>query len=141
MPSQKQHAVVTIQLDAGQANPGKVGQSLGSYGVNIAQVIRAYNTATEHRRGEVVPAVVTVYEDRSFSLELKSPPTSFLLRKAAGVERGSGRPHTDRAGTITRDELERIAKVKLPDLNTDDLAAACKIIAGTARSMGIAIVD
>jgi large subunit ribosomal protein L11 len=141
-------ATVRIQLEAGEASPGKVGQALGAHGVNIGAVIAAYNTASAARRGLVVPVVVTLYDDRSFDLRLKTPPTSALLARAAvvapaaGLPRGSGRPGAD--GPITklgRDQVREIARTKLPDLNTDDLDAAERIVAGTARSMGIEVVD
>jgi large subunit ribosomal protein L11 len=135
-------ATVRIQLEAGEASPGKVGQALGAHGVNIGAVIAAYNTASAARRGLVVPVVVTVYDDRSFDLRLKTPPTSALLARAAGLPKGSGRAGAD--GPITklgRDQVREIARTKLPDLNTDDLDAAERIVAGTARSMGIEVVD
>ncbi len=133
--------VVTMHLAAGQANMGKAGQALGPYGVNIVEVVRSYNAATEHQRGQTVPAVVTIYEDRSFSLALKTPPTSALLRQATGLEKGSAHPNGLPVATLTRTQLREVAKRKLPDLNTDDLEVAEKTVAGTARSMGIAISD
>ena len=140
-PARRAVATVKLNLDAGEANPGKVGQSLGGHGVNIMEFCRAYNDATATQRGRVLPAVVTVYDNRSFSFIVKTPPASRLLLEAAGVERGSSTPNTNgaRAGTVTRGQLREIASMKLPDLNTDDLDAAERIIAGTARSMGITI--
>lgn len=132
-------AVVNIQLEAGQANMAKAGQALGPHGVNIVEIVRSYNDATDHQRGEIVPAVITVYEDRSFSLDLKTPPTSALLRKAAGLTKGSPHPDGVPVATLTRAQVREVAQRKLPDLNTDDLDAAAKIVAGTARSMGIAV--
>ena len=132
-------ATVAIQLDAGQANMGKAGQALGPHGVNIVEVVRQYNAATEFQRGDVVPVVVTIYEDRSFSLVTRTPPTSALLRKAAGVEKGATSPNGSPVATLTREQLREVARRKLPDLNTADLDAAERIVAGTARSMGFAV--
>ena len=142
MPRMAQKTVLTrlkLQLQAGEANPGKVGQALGAHGVNIMAFCRDYNAATQAQRGAIVPAEVTVYDDRSLTFVTKTPPTSALLRAAAGVERGSGEPNRDRVGRVTRDQVRDIARTKLPDLNTDDLDMAERIIAGTARSMGITI--
>ena len=142
MPARKRvAATVRIQLEAGQASPGKVGQSLGAHGVNVVAFMTAYNRASAAQRGMVVPAVVTVYDDRSFDLELKTPPTSALLARAAGLPGGSGRPGADPpVAKLARDQLREIARTKLPDLNTADLDAAERIVAGTARSMGIEVV-
>jgi len=143
MPARKRvAATVRIQLEAGQASPGKVGQSLGAHGVNVVAFMTAYNCASAAQRGMVVPAVVTVYDDRSFDLQLKTPPTSALLARAAGLPGGSGRPGADAPiAKLDRDQLREIARAKLPDLNTDDLDTAARIVAGTARSMGIEVVD
>jgi large subunit ribosomal protein L11 len=143
MPARKRvAATVRIQLEAGQASPGKVGQSLGAYGVNVVAFMTAYNRASAAQRGMAVPAVVTVYDDRSFDLQLKTPPTSALLARAAGLPGGSGRPGADAPiAKLDHDQLREIARAKLPDLNTDDLDAAARIVAGTARSMGIEVVD
>ncbi|HVQ91293.1 MAG TPA: 50S ribosomal protein L11 [Mycobacteriales bacterium] len=138
-PKKKIVATVTIQLDAGQANMGKAGQALGPHGVNIVEVVRTYNAATEKQRGDVVPAVITIYEDRTFSLVTKTPPTSALLRKAAGLDRGASAPNGTPVARLTREQVRDVARVKLPDLNTTDLDAAERVIAGTARSMGIAV--
>jgi large subunit ribosomal protein L11 len=138
-PKKKIVATVTIQLDAGQANMGKAGQALGPHGVNIVEIVRTYNAATEQQRGDVVPAVITIYEDRTFSLVTKTPPTSALLRKAAGLAKGAGHPSGTPVGRLTREQVREVARRKLPDLNTVDLDAAERIVAGTARSMGIAI--
>ena len=132
-------AVVDIQLQAGQANMAKVGQALGPHGINLIEVVRTYDAASANQRGEIVPAVVTVYEDRSFSLVTKTPPTSALLRQAAGLTKGSPRPNGAPVATLTRSQIREVARRKLPDLNTDDLDTAEKTVAGTARSMGIAI--
>ena len=135
-------ATVKVQLDAGEAGPGKVGQSLGAYGINIGAFLTAYNTASAAQRGMVVPVLVTIYDDRSFDLQLKTPPTSALLARAAGLPKGSGRPGADGPiAKLGRDQLREIATTKLPDLNTTDLDAAERIVAGTARSMGIELVD
>jgi large subunit ribosomal protein L11 len=143
MPSRKRvAATVRVQLQAAAASPGKVGQALGVHGINIAAFIAAYNTGTASQRGLVVPVVVTVYDDRSFDLQLRTPPTSALLARAAGLPRGSGRPGSDApVAKLARAQLREIAMVKLPDLNTADLDAAERIVAGTARSMGIEVVD
>jgi large subunit ribosomal protein L11 len=143
MPSPKRvAATVKIKLEAGQASPGKVGQALGVHGVNVGAVIAAYNTASAARRGMVVPVVVTVYDDRSFDLQLRTPPTSALLASAAGLPKGSGRPGADGPiAKLDRDRVREIARTKLPELNTTDLDAAERIVAGTARSMGIELVD
>jgi large subunit ribosomal protein L11 len=138
-PKKKVTATVRIQLDAGQANMGKAGQALGPYGVNIVEVVRAYNAATDNQRGDVVPAVITIYEDRSFTLATKTPPTSTLLRKAAGLDSGAARPNGTPVARLTRAQVREVARRKLPDLNTTDLDAAERIVAGTARSMGIAV--
>ncbi|MFE0026873.1 uL11 family ribosomal protein [Amycolatopsis sp. NPDC059021] len=131
---------VTLHLDAGNAPVVDLGKMLGQTGVNLVEVKKAYDTATAAQRGDVVPVVVSVFEDRSFELRLKTPPTSFLIRKALG-DKGSARPGHETAGKLTRDQLREIAERKLPDLNTADLDAAMRTVAGTARSMGVAIVD
>jgi len=143
MPSRKRvAATVKLQLEAGQASPGKVGQALGAHGINIMAFLAAYNAASANQRGMVVPVVVTIYDDRSFDLQLKTPPTSALLASAAGLAKGSGRPGIDGpVAKLDRDRVREIARTKLPDLNTTDLDAAERIVAGTARSMGIELVD
>jgi large subunit ribosomal protein L11 len=143
MPARKRvAATVKVQLQAGQASPGKVGQALGAHGINLMAFICAYNAASAAQRGLVVPVVVTVYDDRSFELELRTPPTSALLARAAGLPGGGGRPGADPpVAKLDRDQLREIARTKLPDLNTTDLDAAERIVAGTARSMGIEVVD
>jgi large subunit ribosomal protein L11 len=138
--AQKQKFKVTLELPAGEAPMVDLGKMLGQTGVNLVEVKRSYDTATSGQRGEVVPAVVTVFEDRTFTLRLKTPPTSFLIRKALGGK-GSARPGHTGAGTLTRAQLRAIAERKLPDLNTPDLDKAARTIAGTARSMGVSIVD
>ena len=134
-------AVVKIQIPAGQATPAPpVGTALGPHGVAIMDFCKAYNAATEAQRGTIVPVEITVYEDRSFTFVLKTPPTPVLLREAAGVAKGSVNPGREGAGTITDAQIEEIAMVKMPDLNAYDLEAAKLQIAGTARSMGLEVV-
>ena len=133
-------AVIKLQIKAGAATPAPpVGPALGQHGVNIMEFCKAYNAATESQRGDVVPVEISVYEDRSFTFELKTPPAARLLLKAAGVEKGSGEPHVKKVASITMDQVRQIAQTKMRDLNATDIDAAAKIIAGTARSMGITI--
>jgi large subunit ribosomal protein L11 len=135
-------AVVKIQIPAGQATPAPpVGTALGPHGINIMDFCKAYNAATENQRGQIIPAEISIFEDRSFTFILKTPPTPFLLRQAAGVEKGSPNPRLEKVGRVTRDQLRRIAQTKLPDLNTADLDDAMAQVAGTARSMGLEVVD
>ena len=144
MPPKKRKlsAVIKLQIQAGAATPAPpVGPALGQHGVNIMEFCKAYNAATESQRGNIVPVEISVYEDRSFTFELKTPPAAQLLLKAAGVEKGSGEPHRTKVGTVTMDQVREIAQTKLPDLNANDLEQATKIIAGTARSMGITIAN
>ncbi|HEX2314780.1 MAG TPA: 50S ribosomal protein L11 [Thermomonospora sp.] len=139
-PKKKVSAVVKVQLSAGQATPAPpVGTALGPHGVNIMDFCKQYNAATESQRGNVVPVEITIYEDRSFTFVTKTPPAPKLILKAAGIEKGSGEPHKTKVGSITRDQVREIAQTKMPDLNARDLEAAEKIIAGTARSMGIEV--
>jgi large subunit ribosomal protein L11 len=139
-PKRKIAAVVKLQINAGAATPAPpVGPALGQHGVNIMEFCKQYNSATESQRGNVVPVEITIYEDRSFTFVTKTPPAARLILKAAGVEKGSGTPHTAKVATITREQVREIASTKLPDLNANDLDAAEKIIAGTARSMGITV--
>ena len=131
---------VKLHVPGGQANPAPpVGPALGQHGVNIMEFCKAYNAATEAQRGDVVPVEISVYEDRSFDFKLKTPPAARLLLKAAGVEKGSGTPHTTKVATVTMDQVREIATLKQVDLNANDVDAAAKIIAGTARSMGITV--
>ena len=133
-------AVIKIELPAGQATPAPpVGTALGPHAVYIMDFVKQYNAATQAQAGSVVPVEITIYEDRSFSFVLKTPPAAVLLRKAAGVDKGSSEPHKEKVGTVTREQLREIAQTKLPDLNTDDIDAAKQQVAGTARSMGIAV--
>lgn len=132
-------ATVKLELEAGRATPAPpVGRDLGPHGVDLAQFVRRYNDATRDQTGTIIPAVVTIYEDRSFAFVTKTPPTAVLLREAAGIERGSGTPGNGPVGTVTREQLREIAEKKLPDLNTTSVEAAMKVVAGTARSMGVA---
>ena len=141
-PKKKLVTTFTLQLPAGQATPAPpVGPALGQHGLNIMEFCKAYNAQTESQRGDIVPAEISVYEDRSFSFVLKTPPAARLLLKAAGVQKGSGVPHREKVGTITRAQLREIAERKRADLNVNDVDAAEKVIAGTARSMGITVTD
>ena len=138
--SKKVTGLIKLQIQAGAANPAPpVGPALGQHGVNIMELCKAYNAATESQRGNVVPVEITVYEDRSFTFILKTPPAAELIKKAAGVQKGSGTPHTVKVAKITREQVRQIAEQKRADLNSNDLDAAEKIIAGTARSMGITV--
>lgn len=132
---------VKLELDAGQARVDKVGQALGPHGVNIVKFCEAYNLATQDQRGLRVPVLVTIRPDRSFALAVKTPSTAALLRRAAGIERGSARPGLQEAGVLSREALREVARTKLPDLGSVDLDAAERIVAGTARSMGLTIKD
>ena len=135
-------AVIKLALNAGKANPAPpVGPALGQHGVNIMMFCKEYNARTADQAGTVVPVEISVFEDRSFTFILKTPPASVLLCKAAGIEKGSNEPNKKRVGTITSAQLQEIAQTKLPDLNANDVEAAMKIIAGTAKNMGIAIAD
>ena len=140
-PKKKKVAgLIKLQIQAGAANPDPpVGPALGQHGVNIMEFCKAYNAATESQRGNIVPVEITVYEDRSFSFVTKTPPAAQLIKKAAGVAKGSGVPHTTKVGKITMDQVREIAETKKEDLNANDIDAAAKIIAGTARSMGIEV--
>jgi large subunit ribosomal protein L11 len=141
-PKKKKKVVglIKLQIQAGAANPAPpIGPALGQHGVNIMEFCKAYNAATESQRGSIVPAEITVYEDRSFDFILKTPPASQLIKKAAGVAKGSPVPHTQKVGSITRTQALQIAEIKMPDLNANDPEAAANIIAGTARSMGITV--
>ncbi|MBC7360836.1 MAG: 50S ribosomal protein L11 [Candidatus Aminicenantes bacterium] len=136
-------AKVKLQIVAGQASPAPpVGPSLAPHGVNLMDFVRQFNDRTKNmEEGTIVPVVVTVYKDRSFTFVIKTPPTSFLLKKAAGIAKGSSAPNKEKVGKVTRKQIEEIAKIKLPDLNTDDLEAAIRCIEGTAKNMGLEIVS
>lgn len=137
--AKKIEAYIKLQVKAGEANPSPpVGPALGQHGVNIMEFCKAFNAKTQDvEKGMPIPVVITVYNDRSFTFITKTPPASVLLRKAAGIAKGSGTPNTDKVGTVNREQLEEIAKTKMPDLNANDLDAAVKIIAGSAVSMGL----
>lgn len=140
MAEKKIKAVVKIQATGGAATPAPpLGPILGQQGVNIAQFVNDFNNATQDRKGETVPAILTIYEDRSFSFVLKIAPASELIKKAAKIAKGSGKPLSEKVGTITKDQLREIATAKLPDLNTNDIDRAMNIIAGTCRQMGVDI--
>ncbi|MFC4001594.1 50S ribosomal protein L11 [Prauserella oleivorans] len=142
MPPKKKKlaAIIKLQIQAGAANPAPpVGPALGQHGVNIMEFCKAYNAATESQRGNVVPVEISVYEDRSFDFKLKTPPAAKLLLKAAGVEKGSNEPHKNKVGKVTWDQIREIAETKKSDLNAYDVDQAAKIIAGTARSMGLTV--
>ncbi len=133
---------VKLQIPAGAANPSPpVGPALGQRGVNIMEFCKAFNAQTQNMQGLVIPVVITVYADRSFTFVTKSPPASVLLKRAAGIEKGSPTPHKSKVGKVTRKQVEEIAQTKLNDLTASDLAAAARSVAGTARSMGIEILD
>ncbi len=141
-PKKKVSGLIKLQIQAGAANPAPpVGPALGQHGVNIMEFCKAYNAATESQRGQIIPVEITVYEDRSFTFVLKTPPASRLILKAAGLAKGSGVPHTTKVGSISRDQVREIATTKMPDLNANDVEAAMKIIEGTARQMGVTVTE
>ena len=134
--------VVKLQLPAGKATPAPpVGPALGQYGVNIMEFVKQFNAKTASQPGMIIPAVLTVYSDRSFSFILKTPPASVLIRKAAGIEKGSGAPNKSKVAKLTMAQVMEIAKVKLPDMNANDVEAAAAMVAGTARSMGVDVTE
>lgn len=134
--------LIKLQIPAGAANPAPpVGPALGQHGVNIQDFCAQFNAATQDKRGDILPVVISVYEDRTFSFIVKTPPAAELLKKATGIKKGSGSSLKEKSGTITRKQLEDIAKIKMPDLNAKDLEGAINIIAGTARQMGLVIKD
>lgn len=140
--AKKIKTVIKLQIQAGKANPAPpVGPALGQHGLNIQEFCVKFNEATKDKMGDIIPAEITVFEDRTFTFVLKTPPASDLLRKAAGIEKGAGNPLKDKAGTISKAKLREIAEKKMPDLNANNIEAAEKIIAGTARSMGIKIEE
>jgi large subunit ribosomal protein L11 len=133
-------AILKLQIPAGQASPAPpVGPALGQHGVNIMDFVKAYNAATESQMGTIVPVEISIYEDRSFTFITKTPPAAVLLRQAARLEKGSPEPHKEKVGSVTQDQIRQIAETKMVDLNANDIDAAMKIIAGTARSMGITV--
>jgi large subunit ribosomal protein L11 len=138
--AKKVRAIVKLQIEAGKATPAPpVGPALGQHGVNIMGFVKEYNARTASQAGNIVPAVLTVFEDRSFSFELKTPPAAAMLRKAAGVEKGSGSAKVEKVGTVSLDQVREIAETKMPDLNASDVEGAIRIVEGTARSMGIQV--
>jgi large subunit ribosomal protein L11 len=140
--AKKIRTVLTLQLPAGAATPAPpVGTALGPHGINIVEFTKSYNEKTQDKRGQVIPAQITIFEDRSFTFVLKTPPAADLLRKAAGVEKGSGTSGRDSVGRVTRDQLREIATIKMVDLNANDVEAAARQIEGTARSMGIDVTN
>ena len=141
-PRKKLKSIVKVQLPAGKATPAPpVGTALGPHGVNIMDFVKQYNAATEAQRGNIIPVEISIYEDRSFSFITKTPPAPELIKKAAGVDKGSSEPHKTKVGSLTPAQVREIAQTKMPDLNANTIEAAEKIIAGTARSMGITVKD
>jgi len=135
-------AMIKLALPAGKANPAPpVGPALGQHGVNIMMFCKEYNAKTADQAGMVIPVEISVYEDRSFTFVLKTPPASVLIRKAAGIDRGSAEPNRKKVGSLSKGQLQEIAQTKMPDLNANDIEAAMKIVAGTARNMGVKIVE
>jgi large subunit ribosomal protein L11 len=140
--AKKVRAKVKLQIVGGKATPAPpVGPALGQHGVNIMEFCKAYNAATQDRLDQVVPVELTVFEDRSFTFILKTAPAAVLIRQAAGIAKGAANPRKDKVGKITKDQLRKIAETKLPDLNANDVEAAMKIMAGTARSMGVTVLE
>ena len=141
-PKKKIASIIKLQIQAGQATPAPpVGPALGAAGVNMMEFVKAYNDATADQRGNIIPVEITVYEDRSFTFITKTPPATELIKKAAGLPKGSATPHTVKVGKITQAQVREIAETKMPDLTANDIEAAAKIVAGTARSMGITVED
>jgi large subunit ribosomal protein L11 len=139
--AKKVMAYVKLQISGGEAKPSPpVGPALGQHGVNIMEFCKAFNAQTQNQQGVIIPVLITVYQDRSFSFVLKTPPASYLLKKAAGIEKGSKDPSRDKVAKLTRSQIEEIAKFKMPDLNAKDLEGAVKTIMGSARSLGIEVV-
>jgi large subunit ribosomal protein L11 len=139
--AKKIRIVLTLQLPAGKATPAPpVGTALGPHGINIVEFTKSYNERTADKPGQIIPAQITIFEDRSFTFVLKTPPAADLLRKAAGIDKGSSTARREMVGTVTRDQVRTIAETKMPDLNANDIEAAMKVVEGTARSMGIEVV-
>ena len=139
--AKKIRIVLTLQLPAGKATPAPpVGTALGPHGINIVEFTKSYNEKTQDKRGQIIPAQITIFEDRSFTFILKTPPAADLLRKAAGIEKGSGQARRETVGRVSKDQVREIAQIKMADLNANDLEAAAKVVEGTARSMGIEVV-
>ena len=138
--AKKIRAILTLQMEAGKASPAPpVGPALGQHGVNIMDFVKAYNERTGRLAGDIAPAQITIYEDRSFTFEIRTPPASDLIRKAAGLSKGASTPRRELVGEISPDQVRQIAEKKMPDLNANDIDGAMKIVAGTARSMGITV--
>jgi large subunit ribosomal protein L11 len=141
-PKKKILTMVKLQIPAGQATPAPpVGTALGPHGINIMEFCKQYNASTESQRGTIIPAEITIYEDRSFTFVTKTPPAAVLIKQKAGLDKGSGEPNRNKVGTISRAKVREIAELKMPDLNANDVDAAMKIIEGTARSMGVTVAD
>jgi large subunit ribosomal protein L11 len=140
--ARKVKAVITVQIGAGKATPAPpVGPALAQHGINLMQFCKEYNARTSSKMGDIIPAEVTIYTDSSFKFRLKTPPTAHLIRRAAGIEKGSAEPNRDRVGRLTREQLREIAEIKMPDLNALDIEAAMRQVEGSARSMGVVIED
>jgi large subunit ribosomal protein L11 len=140
--ARKVETYIKLQVPAGKANPSPpVGPALGQHGVNIMEFCKTFNARTQDKQGLIIPAVITIYSDRTFTFELKTPPAAVLLKRAAKVEKGSGDPSRVKVGQVTRAQVREIAQLKLPDLNANDVDAAMRIVAGTARSMGLDVVE
>jgi large subunit ribosomal protein L11 len=140
--AKKVTAIVKLQCPAGAANPSPpVGPALGQHGVNIMEFCKAFNARTQDKQGLIIPAVITVYSDRSFTFELRTPPASVLLKRAAKIAKGSGEPNRTKVGSVTKKQIREIAELKAPDLNANDVEMAMRIVAGTARSMGLDVVE
>ena len=140
--AKKIKTILKLQIKAGQATPAPpVGPALGQQGLNIQDFCTKFNNATKDKMGQVVPVVITVYDDRSYDFIMKTPPAAELLKKAAGVQKGSGKPHAEKIGKVTKAQIKEIAEAKLPDLNTDNVEQAMKIIEGTARQMGLTVTE
>ena len=134
--------LIKLQIPGGQANPAPpVGPALGQHGVNIMEFCKAFNARTQDKQGLIIPAVISIYADRTFTFELRTPPAAVLLKRAAKIAKGSGEPHKEKVGSVTKAQVREIAEQKKPDLNANDVAAAMRIVEGTARSMGIEVVD
>lgn len=135
-------AVVKLQLEAGKATPGPpVGSTLGPHGINIAGFVKEFNDKTASQAGLIIPVVIYIYKDRSFTFELKTPPAAVLIKKAIGLDKGSAKPNKQKVGKITKEQIRKIAETKLPDLNAESIESAMSMIAGAARSMGVEVVD
>ncbi len=140
--AKKIKAIVTLQIAAGKANPAPpIGPALAQHGINLMAFCKEYNARTANRMGDIIPAEITIFSDSSFRFNLKSPPTAFLIKKAAGLDKGSQRPNADKVGQLTRKQVREIAETKLPDMNTPDIEAIMRQIEGTARQMGVTIVE